>query len=170
MSPDPRRHVSSRSAWLALTAMLCSASMSYYYLGLFMPRVHEAHAAMNLARGYEFGLDFYPVWLTSQKGIRHGSDLYSPEMTREIQRGLFGRALDLHIPSDPPTDYRTFAYPAFTDLLLWPAAEFPFPQVRVLLALLLAGLTVASVFLWMQALTWRPGPLILLTAALLVLC
>jgi hypothetical protein len=144
--------------------------MVYYYLGLFMPRVLEAHAANNLAGGYDFGHDFYPIWVTSRDCLRRGCDLYGPEMTSEIQRGLFGRVLDSRIPSDPPPDYRTFAYPAFTDLLFWPAARFPFATVRVVVVVLLAALTVMSVFLWANALAWRPGPLLLAAVALLVLC
>jgi glycosyl transferase family 87 len=141
-----------------------------YYLGLFMPRVREAHTASNLAGGYDFGHDFYPVWLTSRDCIHVGCDPYSPEMTRKIQLGLFGRTLDSRIPSDPPSDYRTFAYPAFTDLLLWPAAQFPFTTVRVVVALILAGLTVASVSLWMQSLSLHPAPSSLAAIVLLVLC
>jgi hypothetical protein len=160
-----------RSGILALLlAIFGSASMAYYYVGLLMPRWREAHAAMNLAGGYAFGRDFYPVWLTSHSCIRQGCDPYSPEMTREIQRGLFGRTLDSQIPSDPPADYRTFAYPAFTDLLLWPFGEFPFATVQVIFALLLAALTVVSVWVWMQALSWRPSAPLLLATMLLVLC
>ena len=141
-----------------------AAAMCYYHLGLFMPRVLEVGAAKNLAGGYAFGNDFYPVWLTSREWVREGRDPYSTEMTREIQQGLFGRPLDSQIPTDPLTDYRTFAYPAFTDLLFWPTADLPFPPVRVVLVVLLAVLTVASVGLWMRALSWRlRGPWLTVT-------
>jgi hypothetical protein len=145
-----------RRAMLALSlALVGAASMVYYHLGLFMPRVLEVSAAKNLAGGYAFGSDFYPVWLTSREWIREGDDPYSAEMTLKIQKGLFGRPLDSQIPTDPVTDYRTFAYPAFTDLLFWPSSEFPFAVVRVVLVFLLAALTVTSVLLWMRALSWR---------------
>jgi len=168
---DTQTRACFRSALVAFTlAVLGSGSMLDYYMGFFMPRVLQAHAASNLAGGYDFGHDFYPVWLTSHDCVPVGCDPYSPEMTRKIQRGLFGRTLDSRFPSDPPTDYRTFTYPAFTDLLLWPAAQFPFPAVRVVVALLLAGLTIASVFSWMQALSLRPAASSLAAIVLLVLC
>ncbi len=141
-----------------------------YYMGLFVPRVLEAHAASNLAGGSAFGQDFYPVWLTSHDCLKADCDPYGSEMTRKIQHGLFGRTLDSEISSDPPPDYRTFVYPAFTDLLFWPAAQFPFPEVRLVVAVLLVGLTIASVFLWMQALSLRPAPSSLAAIVLLVVC
>jgi hypothetical protein len=162
---------SSRSAVVALSlALVGAASLVHYHLELFMPRVLEVAKARNLAGGYAFGNDFYPVWLTAREWLREGRDPYSPEMTCEIQKGLFGRPLDPQIPSDPPTDYRTFAYPAFTDLLFWPAAWLPFTVARVLLVLVLAALTVTSVVFWMRAMAWRVNRLWLVVAFLLVLC
>lgn len=148
----PRRFSSSLALCLALIG---AASMTYYHQGLFMPRVVAVRMAAGLGKGYSFGNDFYPIWLTSREWVRAGRDPYSAEMTREVQQGLFGRPLDSRIPTDPPTDYRTFAYPAFTDLLFWPAAEFPFPLVRVALVCALAALTFASVLLWLRVLDWR---------------
>src|ERR1700690_4516377 len=131
-APDSGNRPSSRFALLSLSlALLGAAAMVYYHLALFMPRVLEVSATRNLAGGYAVGNDFYPVWLTSREWLRERRDPYSAEVTREIQQGLFGRPLDPRIPTDPLTDYRTFAYPAFSDLLFWPAAEFPFPVVRV---------------------------------------
>ena len=133
-------------------ALIGAASMIYYHQGLFMPRVHDVNTSRNLGDGYGFGDDFYPVWLTSRECLRLRCDLYSAEMTREIQTGLFGRALNPRIRTDPRTDYRTFAYPAFTDVLLWPAALLSFGSASVLLVILLVTLTVASVVLWKRAL------------------
>jgi hypothetical protein len=129
--------------------------MLYYQFGLFMPRVQKVRAAKHLAGPYAFGDDFYPVWLTSREWLQERRDPYSPAVTRDIQIGLFGRPLDSRILTDPPTDYRTFAYPAFTDLLFWPASEVPFPLFRVAWAALLAALIAACVFSWTQALSWR---------------
>src|SRR5215831_14741937 len=144
---ESRSEASSRIAILALSfGLLGAGCMVYYHLGLFMPRVLEVNASKHMAGGYSFGNDFYPVWLTAKERPR---DLYSPEVTRQIQTALFGRPLDPHNPSDPLTEYRTFAYPAFTDLLFWPAAAGTYPTVRIVMAVLLAGVTVGSVLLWM---------------------
>jgi hypothetical protein len=176
--PDPehRNRLSSRSGAAALClALLGAGSMLYYHLGLFMPRVLAARATQGLGGGYAFGDDFYPIWLTTRQWQTHRLDLYSAEMTREIQIGLFGRPLDPNNPSDPPADYRTFAYPAFTDLVLWPAADLDFPYLRFVLAALLPLLTAASVWLWMlaldwRALGWRARPLWFAILLLILLC
>lgn len=144
--------------------------MVYYHLDLFMPRVLEVGAARNMAGGYAFGNDFFPIWLTAREWRRQRLDPYGPEMTRKIQSGLFGRPLDPQNPSDPVSDYRTFAYPAFTDLLFWPAAEAPFANVRIWLAFLLVGMTLASVLLWMRALSWDIGRMWVAVILLLILC
>ena len=128
--------------------------MLYYHQALFMPRVVAVRTAEGLGNGYSFGNDFYQVWLTSRQLLLIRSDPYSPEMTREIQMGLYGRPLDPTRPGDP-IDRRVFPYPAFADLLFWPTAEFPFPPVRVVIVLIFAALTFASVLLWLRALDWR---------------
>ncbi len=66
-------------------------------------------------------------------------------MTREIQVGLYGRPLDPNRPGDP-VDRRVFPYPAFTDLLFWPAAEFPFESMRVAVVCVFGALTFAERF------------------------
>lgn len=138
-------------------ALIGAASMLYYHQYLFMPRVQAARTAQGLGNGYAFGNDFYQVWLAMREALRSGRDPYSPEMTREIQIGLFGRPLDPNRLSDP-IDRRVFPYPAFAALLFWPTAEFPFSPVRAVVVSLLAALTVASVMLWLRALRWRiPG-------------
>jgi hypothetical protein len=158
-----------RTALIAL-ALIAAASMLDYHLGLFLPRVLEVRAAKGLGNGYAFGDDFYPIWLTTRQWRIEHRDLYSPEMTREIQTGLFGRALYAHNPTDPPEDYRSFAYPAFTDLLFWPATWLEFPALRIVLGILLPVVVVCTVWLWMLALEWSPGPVWFLVIALLTLC
>ncbi len=161
----------SRLTALALgLALVGAASMVYYQFGLFMPRVEKVRAAKHLAGGYSFGDDFYPIWLTSREWLRERRDPYSPAVTRDIQIGLFGRPLTGQFPTDPPHDYRTFAYPAFTDLLLWPASELPFPPLRIALAVLLATLLAASVVFWAQALSWHVSVTWLGIILLLTLC
>jgi hypothetical protein len=143
--------------------------MLYYHQGMFMPRVVAVQRAAGLGNGYSFGNDFYQVWLTSRQWLRQRRDPYSEEMTREIQTGLYGRPLDPNRPSDP-VDRRVFPYPAFADLLFWPAAEFPFELVRVAVVGILAALTVASVLLWLRAFDWSLGAKWVAVILLLTLC
>lgn len=171
VAPDSEHRPSSRFAVLALSlALVGAAAMVYYHLGLFMPRVHRSSVARNLAGEYSVGNDFYPIWLTSRRWLHEGLDPYSPALTREIQVGLFGHSLDSHIPGDPPTDYRRFAYPAYTDLLLWPVSEIPFRTLRPAWIALLAALLAVTVLFWSRALSWYPGGTWLGVAVLLTLC
>ncbi len=161
--------ISRGSYRILVLAMLFATGMIYYHLGLFVPKVLEVRAIKGLGNGYSFGNDFYPIWLTSREALLYHRNPYSGGMTREIQIGLFGRPIDGRNPSDPPADYRAFAYPAFTDLLCWPLALLPFPAVRVGLAVVLPMLTAISIVLWLRALGFRAGPVLLATLILLTL-
>jgi len=144
--------------------------MLYYHLHLFIPNVLEARATKGLGNGYAFGDDFYPIWLTARKWRAAHLDPYSPEMTRQIQLGLFGRALDARNPTDPPVNYREFAYPAFTEILVEPASRLEFSKLRIVLAPVLSLLTALSLWLWMLAMRWRISPLWFAVILLLTLC
>lgn len=150
--PGTRLHSSTLALCLALIG---AGSFLYYHQGLFMPRVVAARAVKGLGNGYSFGNDFYQVWFTSRELLQHRGDPYSPEITRQIQVGLYGRALDPTRPGDP-VDQRVFPYPLFADLLFWPAAESPFPALRLAVVSALAALTFVSLLLWLRALDWRP--------------
>ncbi len=158
MPAAPPDHRPSRFPVLALClALLGAASMLYYHQGLFMPGVLRVRAAGGLGHGYSFGNDFYQVWLTSRQALDGRRDLYSEATTREIQTGLYGRPLDPRIATDP-VDRRVFPYPAFTDLLFWPSAEMPFPETRIVVLLVLVGVTFASLLLWLRAMSWQLHP------------
>jgi hypothetical protein len=159
------------SGILALTfALIGAASVLYYHVGIFMPRVEQVRAAKHLEGEYSFGNDFYPIWLTSREWLRARRDPYSETVTREIQKGLFGRPLDGRFATDPPADYRTFAYPAFTDLLFWPASQMRFPTVRTVWLAFLAVALAATVLIWGRALSWNASWAGLAIAVLLTVC
>ena len=158
--PEPHKGFPSnrRVAYVALALAICgSGSMAYYHLGLFIPRMLAVRAFYGGGNGYSFGGDFYPIWLTTRQWRTNRLDLYSQAMTRQIQTGLFGRPLDPRFPNDPPVEYREFAYPAFADLLLWPSALLPFPTFRLMLAVVLPLLTIASLRFWLLAFRWDVG-------------
>lgn len=153
---QPRIVSSSRIVCVVLALAIVGApSMIYYHLALFIPRSHEMAAASGLGGGYSWGNDFHPVWLTARQALLEHTDPYSPEMTRQLQTGVFGRALDPHNPHDPPAQYREYAYPAITALVMWPAALIPFPELRILLAVLLPLLIIITLGLWGRALEWQ---------------
>lgn len=134
-----------------------------------MPRVVAVRTANGLGHGYSFGNDFYQVWLSSRELLGRRLDPYSPEMTRQIQTGLYGRVLDPNRPGDP-VDQRIFPYPAYTDLLFWPTAEIPFPIVRVIVLCISIVLVLATVLMWLHVLDLRPGPQWTVVACLLTMC
>lgn len=150
-------------------ALIGAASMTYYYQGLFIPRSLAVRQANNLGGGVSFGNDFYQIWLASRQWLHQRRDPYSPEMTREIQIGLYGRTLDSSRPQDPK-DQRIFPYPVFAEFLFWPAALFPFALVRVAVLFTLVPLTFATILLWMRALFWHLDWRWFTVLTLLVLC
>jgi hypothetical protein len=100
--------------------------------------------------------DLYPRWLGARELLLHHRDPYSPELTREIQIGYYGRALDPRRPQDP-TDQQGFAYPVYVVFLLAPTITLPFPVVQIGFRWVLIFLTVATVLLWLRILRWRPS-------------
>jgi hypothetical protein len=134
---------------LALILMFAGGRV-VYHIGLLNARVQAAQSNVGIGNGYAWGGDFYPIWLTS-RAMLHGHDPYSSGMTRQIQLGLYGRVLMPGDPASLPLDYRTFSYPAYTDVLAVPLALFPFSWVRVGLAVLLPLVTLGSLAAWVRA-------------------
>jgi hypothetical protein len=154
-----------------LIAVLFAAAMVYYHLFLFVPKVLEVRAARGMGNGYSFGGDFYPIWLTSREALFRHRDPYSPEMTRAIQTGLFGRPVDAgQHPLDPPAGYREFAYPGFVDLIFWPVAYLPFPAVRIILAIVLPMMTAGGIWLWANAMRFEASAGVIAVFVPLTLC
>ncbi len=135
-------------------ALLLAGSMWFYIQKVLIPYQVADAAAHGRPRGNLS--DLYPRWLGARELLLRHRDPYSAEITREIQRGYYGRPLDPHLPGDP-TDQQGFAYPVYVAFLLAPTIALPFPAVQEGFRWLLVALAVASVFLWMRALTWRPS-------------
>lgn len=115
--------------------------------------------------------DLYPRWLGTRELLLHHRDPYSPEVTREIQTGYYGRPLDPGRMDDPrfsePKDQQGFAYPLHVIFLLAPTIGLPFPVVQTGFRWLLVILTLASVLLWLRVVRWRPS--VASTAIIIVL-
>ena len=132
-------------------ALLVALGTCYYYFDLLLPRARLQDAANEMVGAYDYGGDFYPIWLTGRELLFHGKNPYTQEMTREIQTGLFGRPMDPRRRADPPTDFRSFSYPLYVDLLVAPLLPVGFDTVRVVLGILLPLLTAASLIFWLRA-------------------
>jgi hypothetical protein len=110
--------------------------------------------------------DLYPRWLGTRELLLHDRDPYSPEVTRDIQVGYWGRELDASRPSDPK-DQAGFAYPVYVVFLLAPTIALPFAAVQAGFRWFLLILTATTVPLWLRALRWRAS--VTSTAILIVL-
>lgn len=100
--------------------------------------------------------DLYPRWLGAREFLLHGRDPYSPEITREIQRGYYGRPIDSSKATDP-IDEQRFAYPLFVVFLLAPTITLPFAVVKTLFTVILFAAAVGAVLLWIRAMGLKIG-------------
>jgi hypothetical protein len=157
----------SRSLIALFLSIVCAAGMAYYHLAIFVPGAIEQRNAQGLGNGFSFGADFYPLWSATREAWLYHRDPYSPQTTKKIQTGLFGRALDAR--HSGPTDDRAFANPAFAILLFWPMTLLPFSVIRIALLVILLVMTIFSIELWLRALRLRAGPTIFSSVLLLTL-
>ncbi|HEV8046261.1 MAG TPA: glycosyltransferase 87 family protein [Terriglobales bacterium] len=112
--------------------------------------------------------DLFPRWLGTRALLLDGRDPYSPQVTKEIQRGYYGRPIDSHRESDP-IDQQGFAYPLFVVFMLAPTIYLPFTVVKLLFTLILLACAVWTVLLWIQVIGLEDRRDNLLTCVLLTL-
>src|SRR5271167_2581954 len=142
-----------RQPWaLFFVSALLAASMWFYVQRVLIPSERADAAAHERPRGNLS--DLYPRWLGARELLLHHRNPYGDDITLEIQKGYYGRALDPARPNDPK-DQQGFAYPVYVVFLLAPLIGLPFHAVQILFHCLLLGLTGASVWLWLRALRWR---------------
>lgn len=134
-------------------ALVFAASLWFYVYAVLVPYQRVDAAAQERPRGNLS--DLYPRWLGSRELLLHRRNPYSAEITREIQVGYYGRELDPSRPNDPK-DQQGFVYPVYVALLLAPTVQLPFKPVMIAFKCALVIFTVASVWLWLLALKWRP--------------
>ena len=132
-----------------LLALVAAASMWSYAEFILIPHQRSEAARNGTPRGNLS--DLYPRWLGARELLLYRRDPYSPDVTREIQSGYYGRPLDPNRVNDPK-DQQGFAYPVYVVFLLAPTVKLPFDIVREAFRWLLVLLTILSVFLWTRAL------------------
>ncbi len=140
--------------WLFL-ALLAATGMWFYVDRILVAHQVADAAANDHPRGNLS--DLYPRWLGARELLLHHRNPYSDEVSLEIQKGYYGRALDPARPGDPK-DRQGFAYPVYVVFLLAPLIGFSFHSVQLFFYWLLIALTAATVPLWLRALGWRPPP------------
>jgi len=133
-------------------AVMVSASTWFYVDRILKAQQVTDAAVHNRPRGNLS--DLYPRWLGTRELARYGRNPYSAEVTREIQKGYYGRPLDPARPEDPK-DQQGFAYPVYVVFLLVPTISLPFEEVQSGFRWLLVALAGVSVLLWIKALQWH---------------
>jgi hypothetical protein len=93
--------------------------------------------------------DLYPAWLGTRELLVHHRDPYSPEITADIQKGVWGRTVDARNPGDPKDESR-FAYPLYVVFLLAPAVLVSFSTAKVLFFGFAITASAFSVLFWLR--------------------
>jgi len=135
-----------------LLAILCAAGTWGYVERVLIPYQIAEAAAHGRPRGN--ASDLYPRWVGARELLIHGRDPYSPEVTRDIQQGYYGRPLDPARPHEP-TDQERFAYPVYVAFLLVPTLHQELATVRQEAFWVLLALTAVSTLLWLRVLRWH---------------
>ena len=147
-------------------AML-GAGTVYYFWAVEIPALQaRIPIAQNAVGNWS---DLYPRWLGLRELLLRGRDPYSPDVTVDIQRGFYGRALSPDNPDDP-TDRQGFAYPLPNLLVFAPFALLPFQAVQLVYLLLTPVLVIATVVLWTKTMRLDIGRLTLALVSLVALC
>ena len=131
-----------------LLSILCAAGVWLYADRVLIPHQIADAAAHGRPRGNLS--DLYLHWVSARELLLNRRDPYSPDVTREIQQGYYGRPLDR--PGDPK-DQR-FAYPVYVVFFLAPATHLPFEIVRQVFRGVLLLLTIVTIPLWLRVLRW----------------
>jgi hypothetical protein len=137
---------------VALALALVASASTWFYMNRILVAQQAAYAAAH-SRPRGNLSDLYPRWLGARELLKRGCDPYSPEITREIQQGYYGRPLDPSRP-DEPKDQQGFAYPVYVVFLLAPTVDLPFDTVQIAFRWLLIGLAPITVLLWLRVLRW----------------
>lgn len=98
------------------------------------------------------GNDFYPRWEGTRSLVMEGKDPYSPEVTLEIQEGMYGR------PAREDEDQVAFAYPLYVSLFVLPFSFFSYPQAQALWLSALVLVSIGTVIIILRTLDWKRSP------------
>ena len=153
-------------ALLLVASLIVLGGTWIYTARVLIPYQISDSAAHDRPRGNLS--DLYPRWLGARELLVHGRDPYSPEVSREIQAGYYGRALDPNRASDPK-DQQGFVYPLYVVFYLAPTIHAPFARVQYVFFWVLVALTALSVPIWLRGLGWSASAWVQLSIVCLTL-
>ena len=141
---------------VVLALSIIASTSTWIYIARVLKPQQIADAALHQRPRGNLS-DLYPRWLGARELLLRGRNPYSPEITREIQRGYYGRPINPSLPDDPK-DQQGFAYPAYVVFLLAPTIHLPFEIVQTGFRWLLFLLAAAVAILSLRVLRWRLSP------------
>ena len=150
------RSILERQLFWVVAAAFCAAGTWLYADRVVIPEQIAYAAAHGTLGGIHS--DLYPRWVGARELLLHHRDPYTIEVTREIQKGFYGRVLDPDQPGATENYQQGFYYPVYVAFLLAPTLDLPFDIVRKVFFYVLLGLTVISVPLWLYVVRWRVSP------------
>jgi hypothetical protein len=150
--PSDARPAMAHPVIAMVMALVCAAGVWLFLQRVIIPYQIADAVAHGRPRGNLS--DLYPRWLGARELLLHRRDPYSAEITREIQVGYYGQALDRTRLGDPK-DQQGFAYPVYVVFALAPTVRLPFEIVQSCFFYLLILLTAASALIWVHSLGWR---------------
>jgi Glycosyltransferase family 87 len=153
------------AAWWLLPASLIACFGVWYWAAKIFAPANTA-AAYSKHRPIGNNSDLYARWYGTRELLVHHRDPYSREITREIQIGFYGRPLNSGSLSDP-TAAEAFNYPLYAVFLLAPFGTLSFAVAQQIFRWLAILVIAGSVPLWMRALGFRPGRVVVASAIVL---
>jgi hypothetical protein len=136
-----------QSRWLLLLCVLGAAGVHCFYDYVFIAAEKIEDRLINRPSGNSS--DFYPAWLGTRELLTNKRDPYSPEVTADIQKGVWGRTVDGHNPGDPKEESR-FAYPLYVVFVLAPTILVSFSSAKVLFIGFAITASVFAVLFWLR--------------------
>jgi hypothetical protein len=156
-----------RARWVFIAvAFTLMGAMHGYFDDVFVP-AQEAKAPPQPGPRGNLS-DLYIRWRGAQELLLHNRDPYSADVTADLQKGYFGRALDAKNPGDPVDEAR-FAYPLYVVFLLAPTIKMEFATVQMFYTWFAVACTVASVWCWLHVFGGKASFTTMAVASMLLL-
>jgi hypothetical protein len=112
--------------------------------------------------------DLYSSWWAAHELFLHGRSPYTPSVAHEIQAVIYGAPVTPS-SSDPSAIAGGFAYPIYVVIFLWPTVGMNFQVARLAFAILLAILTLSSLYLYASSFGWPQSRRVFAVAGLFLL-
>jgi hypothetical protein len=126
-------------------SVVAAAGLWWWAVSIYAPA--NTVTAQNSGRPIGNNSDLYARWHGTRELLLHGRNPYSPEVTREIQAGFYGRALDPANENDPKQQ-EGFNYPLYVVFLIAPFAQLQFAIAQQIVRWLIVLAIAASAWLW----------------------